>query len=307
MQNLKIFLNSRNIYPSKIISYFKKSFFIFSKEKKIKNIFLNIIGIQPLRIIIAKIFIDLRRFIFFSKKKYQDEKRFLINNGYLVINNFLRDEDFNLLCKHFNDKMVNSKNIYKQTNYSNSVNKYKIKGDELNDINCITQKILKDIRLKEILYYVEAKKLDFNSKNISVWYEKIHQRNEKDLNKENDPQTILHRDTFYSSYKIILYLNDIDAQNSAFVYSKKSNKVNLRKLFLEYYNSIFGESPNIRSDNIFINFFKKNEINLSNKANTLIITDVSGFHRRGLSNNENVRNTFRISCRFNPFNLSIKS
>ena len=108
---------------------------------------------------------------------------------------------------------------------------------------------------------------------------------------------------------MIFYINDVNEKNGAFIYSVKSNKKNMRKLICEYINSIsLKPSLNIRGDkNIFLKYYENNEINLSAKANTLILADVSGFHKRGLSEGRAIRNTFRFSNRFHPFNMKIKS
>ena len=117
-------------------------------------------------------------------------------------------------------------------------------------------KVLFQSKLVEILF-AEGRYIDYNSNKSNIWFESIETYDDK-KNKEVDPQTILHRDTFYSNYKMIFYINDVNEKNGAFIYSVKSNQKNIRKLICEYINSIsLKPSLNIRGDKIFFKILRK--------------------------------------------------
>ena len=125
--------------------------------------------------------------------------------------------DFEKLKLKFNDKIKKSHNIYEKYNYKNSVNKYNI---EKNDLDDNLKKVLFQNKLVEILSFAEGRYIDYNSNKSNIWFESIETYDDK-KNKEVDPQTILHRDTFYSNYKMIFYINDVNEKNGAFIILSK--------------------------------------------------------------------------------------
>ena len=105
----------------------------------------------------------------------------------------------------------------------------------------------------------------------------------------------LHADVHYPSAKAWLFLNDIDEENGAFVYAKGSHKMGLGRLLYEYGTSVrvakavrngtmgttvpsgVVRSPTARQ----LARMGITETTLGGKANTLVIANVGGFHRRG--------------------------
>ena len=105
----------------------------------------------------------------------------------------------------------------------------------------------------------------------------------------------IHADVHYPSAKAWLFLNDIDESNGAFVYAKGSHKMGLGRLLYEYDVSVrvakakregtMGTTlpagavrlPTERQ----LRRMGIRETTLGGKANTLVIANVGGFHRRG--------------------------
>ena len=110
-----------------------------------------------------------------------------------------------------------------------------------------------------------------------------------------DGQHNLHYDVTYSSYKAILYLEDTDKENGAFEYLKGSHKFNLKRLKLEYLNSL-SKDRTLLTKLVIKNL--KNIISLGGKKNSLIIMNAKGMHRRGLFYKETTRSALFIDFRF---------
>ena len=86
-----------------------------------------------------------------------------------------------------------------------------------------------------------------------------------------------------SNNKNNFYLNDVDIESGPFMYSPGSHKLGIKKIISEYWNSVLNKDKCIRyKNNIFTNFFKSREIPLIGQANSLIITNTNGFHRRSV-------------------------
>ncbi len=105
----------------------------------------------------------------------------------------------------------------------------------------------------------------------------------------------LHADTHYPSAKAWLFLEDIDEENGAFVYAKGTQKMTLAKLRYEYAASVrvakaerdgtmsvtvpatIVRAPTPRQRRAM----KVLEAPFGGKANTLVVVNVGGFHKRG--------------------------
>lgn len=110
-----------------------------------------------------------------------------------------------------------------------------------------------------------------------------------------------HYDVPYHSYKMFLYLNDIDESNAAFNYSPGSHRVCLNRLFLDHFTSInvskkvwpqveYSKSSRLRN---YQNQMKP----MIGKANTLVIFDAMGIHQRGVFSSDKPRKMAQFSFR----------
>jgi hypothetical protein len=127
----------------------------------------------------------------------------------------------------------------------------------------------------------------------------VYQKRDDDA-PDNDVETVLHADLHSSTVKGFFYLNDVDERNGAFIYAKGSARIGLSRLRHEYDMSIRAakmrrgdtdldpewlavRGPNRR--NMVRPSHRKSmgivETSICGKANTLIIADNLGFHRRG--------------------------
>jgi hypothetical protein len=133
---------------------------------------------------------------------------------------------------------------------------------------------------------------------------------------DNDVETVLHADLHSTTVKAFLYLNDVEKSNGAFVYAKGSAHLTRSRLRHEYDISVRtakykrGDSdidpdllavrgPNVR--NVIRPEYMKAmnvvETSICGKANTLIIANNIGFHRRGDFSSDRVRETIMVNFR----------
>ena len=105
----------------------------------------------------------------------------------------------------------------------------------------------------------------------------------------------LHADVHYPSAKAWLFLHDIDESNGAFVYAKGSQEMGFGRLLYEYDASVrVAKAVRDRTIGTSIPFnivraptakqrrlMGIEETTLSGKANTLVLANIGGFHRRG--------------------------
>lgn len=132
---------------------------------------------------------------------------------------------------------------------------------------------------------------------------------------DNDIENILHADLHVSTIKMFFYLTDTDETNGAFVYAKGSHKLSLARLRHEYDLSIREAKldRNIPIDPAVLERrstevrniirpehrrrMKAVETQMCVKANTLVIANNMGFHRRGEFSCDRPRKALLINYR----------
>ena len=285
-----------------IVNKFNKKFGIFSTKKVLNNKLLNLFGIQPLRLIIAKLFYYIRLIFFKSKiDKKNEQLIFLKKNGYLILENFLNEKDFDDLNDFFTLEMKKTQ----IDNYKNRFSLSMFKSGECSFKNSLYPQFFKQSFFKNIFESYFCKNIENSVSSIHM--EKIVKTDKKNELKD-DPQQYFHRDTFYGGLKGIYFLGDVTSNHGTLEYLPKSNKIDLKKIKLEYMNSISSNnSQNLRDGTSILltkSYYEKS-IQFLCKKNTLVIFDVSGFHRRLKAKNRYERNTIRIGFRIHPFSLII--
>jgi len=126
-----------------------------------------------------------------------------------------------------------------------------------------------------------------------------------------DPQKNLHSDTFHPTMKSWYFLDDCSADNGPFTYLPGSQRLTLARLKWEYRKSItisqqgdkYSSNGSFRAtpeDLASMGF--GDPIGLSVPANTLVIANTHGFHRRGDAAKRSMRTEIWSISRSNPFN-----
>ena len=127
---------------------------------------------------------------------------------------------------------------------------------------------------------------------------------------EADPQTALHSDTFHATAKMWLFLEDVGEDDGPFAYVPGSHSLTDERLEWEFQQSLTArDDPRLHHT---LGSFRIEESELAAlgygpprrfaaKANTLILADTYGFHRRTPSVKDNTRIELHGHLRSNPF------
>jgi hypothetical protein len=126
-----------------------------------------------------------------------------------------------------------------------------------------------------------------------------------------DPQRTLHSDTFHPAMKAWLFIDDVDARNGPFTYVPGSHRLTWARLKWEYAQSLAASGAENRyasrgslriGERELAELGFAAPVSLAVRANTLVIADTHGFHRRGEATERSRRLALYASLRANPFN-----
>lgn len=125
-----------------------------------------------------------------------------------------------------------------------------------------------------------------------------------------DPQETLHADSFHSSLKAWLFLNDVAADEGPFTYVPGSHRFTPERMAWERRRSMADPraidrlsargSPRVGPDDLAAMRLPPAEA-LAVSANTLVVADTVGFHARGLAERSGERVEIWSYARRNPF------
>ena len=286
--------------------------YIVSQNHIIPSPLANKFGVPVLRTIFANMLIQLRRFKN-CRPQSSDENK-LIKNGILIIPNFLPEEDFKNLKQEF-DTVSKSENSRVVKHGSIEVNIHYVKENDFDKFPAI-KKFASNKKLIRLISSAEGTKVVEQFKKLDLETTKFG-----DPKNDSDNNVLFHADVHFHSHKVLFYMNDVEMDSGPFVYCKNSHKNKFQRLVFEFMRGqlkdshIEGWRIQKHLDKIFFkNYFKKllkEEIKVACPANTLIITNVHGFHKRGESIPGTERSIIRIPFRYNPLgpvgNLSTDS
>lgn len=177
-------------------------------------------------------------------------------------------------------------------------------------------------RMNEIASAIVRRKISRPPDVHLDWY----QMNDS-ANVDNDIENILHADLHTATMKMFYFLEDVDETNGAFVYAKGSHRLTIGRLRHEYNLSVrqaklrkgqsVGESLTASRGGEVRNIIHPRhlkmmgieETQLCVKANTLVIANNMGFHRRGEFTSVRPRKSVQINYRYleEPFGKSFIS
>lgn len=276
---------------------------IFSRQSLINILILNLFGLQ-----IGRMFLS--RIIYYFRKFNSDPEIFkyveiLKKDGVLKIENFLNEDEY---MKVRNDSEKIFSKFYKYEN------KKVVKGPNLLESVYIKSKDLKDCKnIAKIfskkmlfnLYNALNKSVVVNRENFHFKLQKITQNFKKD-SKDVDEDTHLHEDTYFDTYKIFYFIDEVKLKDGPFRYVIGSHKITFWKLIFSYLCSIrvfpwrdtFGWRKITKTE---ASFRKLKTVEFVVPKNTLVVANVNGYHGRLQGDGEGSRKAIGINIRLNPF------
>jgi len=118
---------------------------------------------------------------------------------------------------------------------------------------------------------------------------------------EGDPETQMHSDIFFHTHKAWLYLTDVTAEEGPLAYVKGSHRLRTEQLRRIYQESCRENQGSRRITPEEVAALGLEETPVICPANTLVLADVFGFHRRRKGLPGRTRWGIQVSVRNNPF------
>ena len=219
-------------------------------------------------------------------------------NGFIFRENFLAAEEFSQLKQELLTTPLDTRETLQGDTVTRRM---ALDGKTLKHMP-VTRQFLHSAKWRNLLNYVASFKVQPISY-LQVIFSHVRKA-------KADPQTNLHSDTFHSSAKAWLFLEDVADDEGPFVYVPGSHHLNPERLNWEQQKS---ESITAKTDAMTRRgSFRVSEEEVLElgyakpqafavKANTLVIADTYGFHARAKSLKPSVRIELWAYARRNPF------
>lgn len=262
----------------------------------------NKVGVPVFRTIFANLLIQMRRFKNCLPKDEHEAK--LIEEGIVVIPDFLPTEEFKKLKHEFNTEISKSENTKIVNKGSMQVDIRHIKSNEFEKFTAM-KKFAKNKKLIRLISVAEGVRVVDQLKKFD-----LEKTTFGEPEKDTDLNIKFHADTHFHSHKVLFYMNDVVSKGGPFIYCKNSHKNNFDRLWFEFRRGQLGDAhkevwriQDHLDKKIFRNYFEKilnQKYVVASKENTLVIANVHGFHKRGESIKGVQRSLIRIPFRYNP-------
>lgn len=244
-------------------------------------------------------------------------------DGIAVIENFLKPEQFDEVRAEFEEEFKSVElRPYKNGTNARLFRKQITLADATHGGSKLLEHFQRNDRLNRIASAVVRRRISRPPDVHLDWYQ-----NNDPAADDNDIENILHADLHTATVKMFFYLEDVDESNGAFIYAKGSHRLTLNRLRHEYELSIrqaklqknkivdgpLLETRGNETRNVihprYRQMMQVKETQMCVKANTLVIANNMGFHRRGEFMSDRPRKAVQINYRFleKPFGKSFFS
>lgn len=270
----------------------------FSNNPIIGNRILNIMGLHVFRTVLAATVTRFRMGCL-SGLATREQRQSFQRDGFVLINDFLPDEQFQSLN-------LEVRNLHGEVREC-------VQGDTLTHRVLLTEKVLAKLpscralltnnRFSRLLRYSASRNND------PIYYVQSIKSNV--IDGAPDPQRTLHSDTFHPTMKAWLFLDEVSIKNGPFTYVAGSHRLSVKRLKWEYNNSVQGSSLanpyaargslRVTDDDLEVMGLQQPTV-FNVPANTLVVANTNGFHRRGAATEVSNRLEIWAYSRTNPFN-----
>lgn len=272
-------LNFLGGHPDRLFKNFKFKFFVWQSAPVhfSGGIILNLLGFHVLR----HIFHNTIR----KTNSILEDYLQLKNIGVMKVDEILKKEEIAHI-RNFYEKNIDKSFIYlpdfsELVIYSNTLSVSNA-NYEFQEFKELEKFIIKKLNLDKLFENFSGKKL-VGHPFMSI----IHHKSLIDNNytAQEDGNNTPHRDVFYPSYKIFIYLNDVSEENAAFVYYPKTHLVkdlSLREVYLKSLRYYLHDKKALKPVNALQ--YSNNVVAPESQvgaAGTGVIFNVAGIHKRG--------------------------
>ncbi len=270
----------------------------FNANRIIGNRHLNRLGLHVGRMRAAHVMTAWRRLLMRGTVDPDIRRRFH-RDGFVMIENFLDDEQFHVLRK----EIVAFDGDLRRMMQGDTATYQGLLDEEAVARMPVTGRLLRDSAFQALMMYTGAAyKLPMFFAHCVVNGYRFG---------AGDPQKDFHSDTFHPTMKAWLFLDEVDAASGPFNYVPSSHWLSKARAGWEYEKSVAGRdladtyarrgSFRIAPEELTkLGFEEPKQFVV--KANTLVIADTFGFHRRGDAAPGTSRLAIYAYSRANPFN-----
>lgn len=270
----------------------------FKSNPIIGNRILNYMGLHVLRVILSHGIMRFRMSLLsFSVPKSLRQEYY--NNGYILLENVLSEERFEKILKESHDIRSTIRECKQGNTLTQRIHLDQSNASQTKEINrFLTQK-----NIVNLFKFAAGK----NQRPISH----IQVVKSNYVKGGDDPQKVLHSDTFHPTMKYWHFLQDVSEGMAPFTYVEGSNKLTWKRIKWEYTKSInmhkettsYSQKGSFRigeDELAALGFSEPKKVCVS--KNTLVIVNTFGFHRRGDAHGKSMRSEIWGISRTNPFN-----
>lgn len=283
--------------------------------KQYDSYLLNKVGIQPARMLFQEILWRLRPTLPFKEQVFSKQLR---EEGCLCLPDFLSPDDFQALKKEF----------YAAYEGANPDIRNRVAGHNLIEEIDVFEKgqqkyehtrnlLLRSRRLRQLISRTARTPMCLPPACILQRLSVTSYEGKSNVilhnNESFDTETILHQDSSLPIYKAWFYIEDVGKEEGAFVFAPGSHRVSYSRLKYEYKRSLHlldmrdKRTDRVPRENLASDRYVPSqkdrehmgirEISLTGAANTLVIANTRGFHRRGDIKTGRVRHLIHLDYR----------
>lgn len=266
-------------YPQRVLANFwhRHAFWYLAPAHFVGGLFLNLLGLQVIR--------HIYRNRLHAKRKVAPSFSELKHNGVTSISGFLDEEavqQINAFYEANKSLTVSYLPDFSELILYSNLPSIKNRHPENAAVIGILNTLSKRLDYPRLFY-------DISSRNLKIkpFISILHHKSfvDRDYIPQVDGNDLPHRDVFYPSYKIFVYLNDVDEDNAAFIYYPGTHAVEERSL-LDVYKSSLSYYLNEKKANKPVNALANcsgtpQPVSQNGKAGTAVIFNVAGVHNRG--------------------------
>ncbi|WP_208996282.1 phytanoyl-CoA dioxygenase family protein [Pseudovibrio ascidiaceicola] len=269
----------------------------FKKNPIIGSRWLNERGFYLKRVAWAEKMADLRRrqMVHFLP---DEDKAFFHRNGYVVKENFLSKDVFAQIQGEIATKSFAASEMRQGKTVTRFIG---LPPSVLKDLPGLSRAV-HDPFLQNAMRYVGS----YNADPIMFLHAVLWDLDKK----KKDPQTDFHIDTFHATSKAWLFLRDVDVADGPFHYVPGSHRYTPERTAWEFEQSLNAvQHPDAMhaagsfraSEDDILRLGYGEPISFDVPANSLVIADTHGFHRRGIATRPGVRIGLFADLRRSPY------
>jgi len=269
---------------------------VFSSRKFVRNPVLNRLGAQIARAAVAEAWLRLRRALRYPSLTVE-QRRFL-DEGVIIVPNFLSDADFARLTTDFN-RVFSDPALHEVHHLGQTLQKQSLPAATDPANSPLIKTIASDPRLLELFSIGEGRLVE----EPHCVYEIIeHGPQDLKASRDEDPN-LVHTDVFYATHKGWIFLEDVGEDDGPFSFMKGSQRIDLKRLLFEYRrtNDDCGDRGSWRLDDEELSGFGFVPFKAMVPKNSLVIANTCGFHNRADGQPGHSRKALRFQVRSNPF------